>query len=824
MPNLRFLKLLTTTSILCMSGTLSYAQAPSAYAPWPEEKAQTITPIDQAEPYAPAYNDVEEEEATPSALEAMYARRLIDEPKQFGYDLFSSDDYTASNNPMGAVQDDFTLNKGDELIITFTGQRNDQDTYKVDTRGLLMIKDFPPIPVAGQTIAQVRDVINAQTASMYNTKAFVSLSSVRQIGVLVVGHVGKPGRKTLNVFHTVLDALNMAGGIKKDGSLRQIKLVRSGHSTPIDLYNLLMNGAPQTDIRLKDGDRIIIPPIGPTVAISGAVKRAGIFELKNHSHSIGGKMHVQKLNLNQMLTLAGGVLSGGNNRFVNLSVSNNGQESVHEISNFSTPQFSDGSILSVLKGEEKRTGTISLNGHTRRPGVYDLSNHKTLGSLLQNQDILGDDIYPLIGIIERWDSEQLTTQLIKFSVRSVLKNDFDLSMTDNDVVNIFSNQYISDVYTKNIKATVGFNSDTKKTKKSEDIYKNSDQLEAFLKEQSITVRGAVRRVGSYPIADDITLENVLSVAGGLSLNAARNNIEVTRAKATEMTEDFGAEDSHINTQRVTYNLNETPAYSITLSSGDTVRVNQEIKKNKNRTVLIIGEVPHPGTYDILAGDKVSDLIERAGGLNDQSYAEGAIFSRESERRAKEMAYRAEAKSMEQRLAAAIQRDDKAPDATQIEMVRKLADTLNNIEAVGRITVEADPAILSARPELDMLLESGDKLYIPKRPLTVRVVGEILSPSAQQFRKDKDPLDYIHEAGSFTYHADKDRTFVLFPDGSAQPLKVSKWNHKPIFIPPGSTIVVPRDPKPFDFIEGAKNISQILSNIAITSVFIDDIRD
>ena len=158
------------------------------------------------------------------------------------------------------------------------------------------------------------------------------------------------------------------------------------------------------------------------------------------------------------------------------------------------------------------------------------------------------------------------------------------------------------------------------------------------------------------------------------------------------------------------------------------------------------------------------------------------------------------------------------------MARDLAAELRQVEAVGRITVEADPGILDTQPELDMLLESGDRLYIPQRPLTVRVAGEVLSPASLQFRKEKNPRDYVAEAGGYTYHADKDRVFVLYPDGSAQPLQLSMWNHNAVMIPPGSTIVVPRDPKPFDFIQSARDVSQILSNLAITGIFLDDIRD
>jgi protein involved in polysaccharide export with SLBB domain len=125
--------------------------------------------------------------------------------------------------------------------------------------------------------------------------------------------------------------------------------------------------------------------------------------------------------------------------------------------------------------------------------------------------------------------------------------------------------------------------------------------------------------------------------------------------------------------------------------------------------------------------------------------------------------------MQRALAAALKDDKNRPDATQIEMVRSLASELEEIEAVGRITIQADPAVLTVKPEQNMLLEHGDRLYIPKRPLNVRVSGEVLSPSSLQFIEEKNPRDYIYEAGGFTFHADKNRTFVLYPNGRAQPL-------------------------------------------------------
>ncbi|PCJ98216.1 MAG: polysaccharide biosynthesis/export family protein [Zetaproteobacteria bacterium] len=821
--------------LLCTVTLLHTVRADTlpTYSPWQQE--QHTKPPEPSkhrrEALKTKYNHAQKENLKhlfekPSALEAIYATRLIDEPKQFGYDLFADNNTTQNigntQTPMGAVQDDFVLGSGDELQITFTGRRSDQDTYKINTHGILSIKEFPPIPAAGRTIAQLRGAVNAHLSSFHNTQAYVSLSSIRQISVLVVGHVKHPGRKTVNAFHTALDVLMQAGGVQKNGSLRNIKLVRGGRGTIIDLYSLLMHGAPYMDMRLRDGDRIIVPPIGPTVAIAGAVKRSGIYEIKKLTHGINKhtRQNSEKLSLNAMLDFAGGVLTQGNNRFIQLTLTAAGQENVTEISDSFAPIFGDSSILSVLKGVEKRTGTIELIGATRNPGLHDLSKNKTLTSLLQNKDILGDDIYPLIGIIERWDEEQLTTTFIEFPVRLVLKNEFDLKMQDNDVVILLSNQDISDTYNeKNDDSNRAII--TEEGSRINDHYATNDPaLKSFLKERSVFVRGAVRRPGLYPVSQGTTLDNILAVAGGMTLEANHESIEITSKNLGTGHQTHGKS----GTQRTLINLNETDPHFIAISAGDAIRINQKFRKMENRTVLIIGEVYHPGQYDLLASDKVSNLIARAGGITDQAYPAGTIFSRESERRTEEMRFRNAAYDMEQRLALAIERENNPPDTTQIAMVRKLANRLNNIEAVGRITVETNPAILATRPELDMLLEKGDRIYIPKRPLTVRVSGDVLSPASLQFKKDKDPLNYIHEAGGFTYHADKNRTFVLYPDGSAQPLQVNSWNHTPIFIPPGSTIVVPRDPKPFDFIESAKDISQILSNLAITSVFINDIRD
>lgn len=566
---------------------------------------------------------------------------------------------------------------------------------------------------------------------------------------------------------------------------------------------------------LRDGDRLIVPPIGPTVGVAGGVKRPGIYEilprLRGHMHKPHGAS--EHLSLEDMLNLAGGVLSPGQNRYMKMGLTADGRETVDDITDPHRPHFGDGAILMVASSDEMRAGTVELAGHTRRAGMHALSRAKTLSALLPDEKAFGPDIYPLIGVIVRRDEKQMSRKMIDFPPLLVRRGQFDQALQDGDVVHLFSRTQIAalgdtqDQAAQLVPAAYGSGESAINHDDSDAI--DDPAMASFLRERSVFMRGALRAPGAWPVSAGATLDNVLAAAGGPTLEAGTNNIELTARQNAALR------------QRI--DLAEIDPANITVAPGDSVRVNQKFKRVADNSVLIIGEVAHPGRYDLMPGDKLSDLIARAGGISAEAYPDGAIFSRESERRAEETRFRAQAQDLEVKLAAALKQKDE-PDHAQIKAVQELVAQLKHAEAVGRITVEAAPGALAANPELDILLESGDRIYIPKRPLTVRVAGEVLSPASLQFRKDRNPRDYIMQAGGYSWHADKNRAFVVYPDGSAQPLAVNSWNHNPVFVPPGSTIVVPRDPKPFDFIETARDITQILSNLAITGIFINDIRN
>lgn len=825
-PTIKLLGCLT----LCALASPAFAQqlASNMSAPWMEEETEAPAKIPAHE------NDTDELDPKPltmadlerlgvgytgktsrlvsgeTPIETMYSDRAEESLKLFGYDLFDAAGKPSDSIPAGVVQDNYILSSGDTIEIVVRGQENARKSYQINSRGELVTDTLSTVNVAGLTLGDVKKTLEEEAARLHNVDISVSLTAPRQIDVLVIGDVIKPGRKTLTAFHSVLDALQEADGIKKTGSLRRIKLVRAGKSEFIDLYSVLMQGGSGADKLLREGDRIIVPPIGPTVAVSGAVKRPAVYEIRRGDN----------LSALEMLGMAGGVLAPGNNRFMRLALGGDGRETVEDISEPIKKGFGDGSLLNVAQAKEKRSENIELSGHTREPGEHAFNKAKTLSELIKSEQVFGDSLYPLIGVIERRDSKSLTKTLVEFSPRQVLQKNHDVKLNEGDVVHLFSMEQIR-ALGQNVAKEPLLKNISYETQDKEDKTIKDGMIASFLEERSAFVRGAVRQPGAYPVSADTTLDSIIAVAGGPTIEANTDNIEVT-SRLIPVDE----ESDSLAPNRRNISLETAKTESLRVSPGDTVRVNQKFNRVEEQSITLLGEVKNPGKYDLTPGDTMLTLINRAGGLTDIAYPDGVIFSRASERKQEEAQYKAKARDLEMKLAEAMKQDDKdkKPDMTQVSAAQGLISQLRDAKAVGRITVEADPNILASDKEQDILLEGGDKIYIPRRPLNVRVGGEVLSPASLQFRKGKNADNYIDEAGGTTYFADMDRAFMVYPDGSAQPLSVSAWKQSVTMIPPGSTIIVPRDPKPFDFLESAETISTILANIALTGFYLDDLGD
>lgn len=454
-----------------------------------------------------------------------------------------------------------------------------------------------------------------------------------------------------------------------------------------------------------------------------------------------------------------------------------------------------GSIL------EPDTPVYELTGHARRPGVRPLAGGATLRDALSGGDALRRDVYPLLGVIERFDRRTLAHRLLPFSPQEVASGQANRALADGDRVRLLSIAEVRSLTSFSDKdgkpqapPTDGEPADARQTL--------PEGVAALVRERGVQMRGAVRIPGTYPVAETASVEALLATAGGPATTADFSSVEITTAAG----------------QRRRLDLRDGASARTALHPGDSLRINPVPQTLEARAVTISGAVRRPGSYDVARGETLSSLIDRAGGLTEEAYPAGTSFLRDSERKRERAWFDQQARDLERWMVQEVEKGE-AARSDVVGLARQLATQLRGVEPLGRIVVEADPLVLRQRPELDVMLEPDDRIVIPKRPLTVTVTGEVLHPTAAQFVSGKTADAYLRDAGGASRNADDARIFLVLPDGRAQPLSLSSWNHTVTAILPGSSIVVPRDPKPFDLMEFSKNMGTILGQLAISAAAI-----
>ena len=747
-----------------------------------------------------------------SPLERAYSKRALKNGtlKQFGYDIFSSRNERAM---AGAVQDDFVLGINDVVTVTYRGARTDKRDYTVNRDGQLLIDGVTPIMAAGRSFKDVTEEAgSAIKSSALNTDAYFSLDKVRQIGVQVIGEVPKPGRQDLSALSTVMDALNASGGVKKTGSLRQIILSRGdGWKRKIDLYHLLLTGSKDMDMPLREGDRILVPPIGQTIAMTGDLKREGIYELP-----AGEDERDPRLNLQQVLYLSGETTQPAGLKLQRSRLHDDGRD-VRDSAGKDIA-FADGDILIARRYDSGARGDVELSGNVRSPGTFALDNAPTLQALLGDGGVADDNIYPLMGVIERKDRSNLSSELVPFAPGDITSGTTDKALREGDKIKLFSKSDIKDLMVEKAPVNDKRSAFGIAVPDSEEEQQGAGNNQ-FALQQKVSLRGAVQNPGPYPVGGATTLDKLIAAAGGLRNDADKSAVEIIKASKS------GSGDKHDwQADREVVDLTLTDPHGVKIPPGASVRVSQNMQVLSQKGIVIAGEVRRPGTYDLMRGEKLSSLIERAGGYTNESYPMGTLFTRESARRREAELFRRAADELDVALSRSLSKTDKLPSEDKLDNARQLVNELRNSQAVGRITVEADPAVLAVRPDLDPLLESGDRIYIPKRTVNVHVAGEVFAPASLKFSSNKTASEYIEEAGGVTRLADDDKSFVVMPDGSAKPLALSAWNHENVLIPPGSTIIVPRDPDPVSFLQITQSLGSIFSQLAVSAAALSAINN
>lgn len=861
--------------------------------------------VDTVRPSIQIYQPVAPEQAgraPPSRLELLYSTRASRPLVQFGYDVLGVPT-PVSTAQVGAVQDDYVLGAGDEIIVVLRGQQNETYRQQVDRNGQIILPKLNPTPAAGRSFGDFRADLERQIAQTYiSTNAFVSLGQVRQISVLVTGEVRAPGTRILSALSTPLDALLISGGVAKTGSLRNIQLIRGGRTTSIDFYALLTQGN-FPSLGLQNGDRIYVPPLQATVAVAGYVRRPGIYELRPGETSLGP---------DALVSLAGGVEIAGGYRLSKLRLEPNGATQLVALAGGEA--LANGEILFVDAGLDVSIGHVHLGGAVRLKGDYPRATTPSLSRLVRNIGDVTPEAFTLFAVLLRRDQMLNTRMLVPFSLARVLSGATDISLQDNDFVYVFTRTEIRALADAASRAVVPASPTAAALGTTEGPQRQESQtlsvpafsprtpaipgapqgagavpggaianrpenagdprLETAQRELTagtaaiaqaagtngqangpkdildtialkpeyrvaiadaarllgvtteVLVRAAsdhllwvldeVRDPGAYLAAGGATLNEAISVAGG-----ALNQADLSFVEVTSTSVDALAGTSQTN--RTGYKGNVVDFEKVSLRALDVVRLRPIFSERDQGQVSITGQVRYPGNFDITRSERLSSLLERAGSLTAEAYPYGAIFTRRQAAIKEREANLRGAREIESQITApsagfSTTTDQSAGD--RLVLLSALAQQLRDAPVLGRIAVTADPAILRVRPELDILLESGDTLYIPKRPATVTVSGEVLNSGSFQYENGLRVRDYVNRAGGTTQGADEERMFLVLPDGSAHPVRES-WlaynNTAPI--PPGSTIIVPRDLQPFNLNQFLKDATQIVSQVAVTAASI-----
>ena len=758
----------------------------------PIEFPELIVPIEEEIEGADEGEDLEEAE-----LElGFFEQEIILEP--FGNALFEGAPTTFAPATDIPVPPEYKIGPGDTIDVQLFGKENRQYSLVVNRDGTINFPDVGPINVVGLSFEDLKQQILDRVANtIIGTSAAISMGALRSIQIFVLGDARRPGSYTVSGLSNITNALFVSGGISEIGSLRKVQLKRSGKLVQtLDLYDLLINGNTQNDVRLQSGDVIFIPPIGPTVGIGGYVKRPAIYEL------------IRETTAGEAIELAGGLLANsfpGRTRieritadwelsFLNLDLTTaKGQKSM----------LKNGDTLLVPPVLARYKDGIQLAGHVLRPGDFEWREGMQLTDIITSLAELkpqADINYVLIRR-ETWPDKRV--KALSANLEAALANpdsDNNILLEPRDVIRVF------DLASER----AGTEADVLEEEPlPTDIQILADELRLQATAENpleiVTIGGKVRAPGNYPFEDGMRLSDLILAGANLAEGAYVEEAELSRFEIID------------NTIRRTKVIKVYPIEAlagkddadILLEPYDTLQIRQIQEWREQLSINIEGEVRFPGRYSFNTGDTLASVIERAGGLTAQSFPEGGIFLREELREREEIRIAELSSKIESDLASltlqAANENAAVQDAQNAGAA--LLTKLRNTEATGRLVINL-PKMLAApeNPSYMVLLKQNDKLMIPSITQSVTVIGEVQFPTSHLYSKALSRNDYINQSGGETQNAEKKRIYVVRANGAVLNGRVK--------ISAGDTIVVPLDTNRVSKLQLWANITEILFNLSI----------
>lgn len=652
----------------------------------------------------------------------------------FGYQLFNQDKLSFEPSVNIPVPSDYVVGMGDEIAINIWGASQQSYQLTVDGTGAITIPDLGQVKVSGQNFSSVRSGILNRLTAIYsgmagpspNTFADVSINNLRSIKVNVVGEAINPGTYTLPATASAFNALYLSGGPNENGSFRSIRVMRDNKLIgEIDAYDYLLNHNTGSNISLRDQDILFIPSYSKRVETKGAFKRNGIFELKEGEP------------VSNLLKYSGGFAdSASQARLLVTRYTDDGYK-LEEIKKeqFGSFQLKNGDQVQAEKVIKLFENRVSIEGAVYRPGTYSLEEGMTLSSLFRKAGGLVPNYFASRGLIIRLD-KQLYPNTIPFNVEEVVSGQNDLTLQREDQVVI------------------------------RDIYSIGEQ-------KNVRIYGEVIKAGEFEFIRNMTLKDLIFLAGGMREAASESYIEVARRNSYAEAADINSKLVSLYSFAVDRDLKlNADDENFILQPFDQVYVRKAPSYEAQQTVSILGEVKYPGQYSISSKDeRISDLIKRAGGLTPFADASGARMKRMVDS----------------------QQKGQLEMAQQVKM--QADSTLNLLQNQSFKTLELQLTQIINDPGKDnnYILKTGDEIFIPMKSEEIWVNGEVMNPSGLAFTKGYSAKKYINTAGGFSDKAQKGRVYIVYANGSSAATKHGLFRRYPKPAA-GSQIIVPEKPE------------------------------
>ncbi len=787
---------------------------------------------------------------------------------RFGYDFFSNNNNAGSTAGNAPALPEYVLAPGDEIQIYTWGRENQNQTVIIDNEGMFHYPPLQPMRLSGMKFGDAQALLTKEIEKINGLKASVGLGKLKSIRVFVLGEAVNPGSYVVSAGATVTSALFQSGGIRDIGSLRGIQLKRNGKLiATLDLYEMLLKGNNRPDQQLLPGDVIFVPVATIQTAVTGMVKRPGIYEVKPGTKVLDA------------LELAGGLSSNAFKGRVRLDRIESHRRKVvldvgmEKMAGNANAILQDGDLLNVEEVLSREYDVVYLQGNVNRPGRYEFKKGMTIHDLIPGVKDLKSETFFTYGHIKRSSEDDQHSLLLPFSLKDVFENGTSVPLMPRDTVIVYSKFDIMDqpvvkiggvvrrpgeypfvdkmrvsdliiaggglttgaylpeahliralriqesdsLFSTLIKLNLANLIDNPGDENNHEL-RPSDSLiifprSNFILPKSITVNGAVKKEGVFELTQNMGIPEIISQADGLTKSTYKLNIEIVRRVIEK--------DSIVKREIHSLNLKDIleGRQSFALRDGDAVYIRDVVDNNKTIVVSMTGEFNFPGRYEVAQNERLSSVIKRAGGFTPSAYLRAAVFIRRSVKERQLSAVEELDRRLESQLSNMMgqttNEKDRATIQSSIVQRKGMLEEIKKAPYLGRVVVELDRGLDFEGGDQDIVMESGDSLYIRSMASTISIMGEVFSPTNVIVAHNSNTIgECLDKAGGVNEYGDEGSAYYMKPDGSVLTPKNTSFFRMRSVEPGGTIIVPPKAPKK-DYLDALAKITQIIYQIAIS---------